>query len=411
MPTRVDFKTAYALYRTTKDIGKVLEWLSRQQDSGMGYQSNKNNSTTTLGSGGTFTGESELNPDPDVMCSCFSDTDGTLYFDFSVNGTDWRTFPSSGFSVSAGIHEFHTAVKGPRYFRVRFVNGTTAQSTFQLYTYFGEYRAPNSPVNQTIGLDSDSTLVRTMDFQDEVRRGKRTGIIGWTKFAYRSGLTAANGEETVWATTGNYTVPTSASTMTISYDGTGGGSTDGAGTNGANALTIYYIDENGLPQTLTHTLGTDGSDVTTAQTLGINRVAVSASGSGDCNASDITITATTGGAKLAFIPSQQSVTQQAIYHVGSNHDAVAKFLYLHVNKPSGGNAKVQIKAYAHNRGVDTRYEVFRTTIDTTSQTTQTIIEPIGFNLSPTDVLYFVADTDTSNAEVVVRFSLNEYQRT
>jgi len=40
----------------------------------------------------------------------------------------------------------------------------------------------------------------------------------------------------------------------------------------------------------------------------------------------------------------------------------------------------------------------------------TIEDPVGFALSPTDVLYFVADTDTNNATVNLRFSLVEYKR-
>jgi hypothetical protein len=72
---------------------------------------------------------------------------------------------------------------------------------------------------------------------------------------------------------------------------------------------------------------------------------------------------------------------------------------------------VQIKGYVYNRNVDTRYEVFRTEIDTTAELIGYINEPIGFNLSPTDVLYFVADTDSNNANVKLRFSLNQYQNT
>ena len=52
-----------------------------------------------LAADATFTGEWEKNDYPDVMVSCFSDTAGTLYFDFSVDGTNARTFPSSGFAV------------------------------------------------------------------------------------------------------------------------------------------------------------------------------------------------------------------------------------------------------------------------------------------------------------------------
>jgi hypothetical protein len=127
-----------------------------------GFQSTNNTTTTPLGSGATYTGTSEQNNHADVMCSCYSDTAGTLYFDFSVNGSDWRTFPPAGFDVAAGIHEFHTAVKGPRHFRVRFVNSASVQSTFQLYTYFGHFRQGNAPINFSIADDADATIVKSV---------------------------------------------------------------------------------------------------------------------------------------------------------------------------------------------------------------------------------------------------------
>lgn len=35
--------------------------------------------------------------------------------------------------------------------------------------------------------------------------------------------------------------------------------------------------------------------------------------------------------------------------------------------------------------------------------------PVGIRLTPADVFYFVADTDTNNAEIAIRFSLLEYK--
>ena len=374
-----------------------------------GIVSSGNSSTSALGSGATFTGTWEENNYPGVMVSCQTDNDGTLYFDFSPDGTNVNTFPTNGFKVSSGIHEFHTAVKGPRYFRVRLVNDSGAQSYLRLYTYYGVFDNPNAPLNQSIGLDSDGISTRPSLFQDEVRIGRRSGITGWNKFGYRTNLTATNGDETVWATSGNFTPLTTASTFTIAYDGTAGGSTDGAGTTGATALAFYYIDSSGLPAVATHTLETDGSDVTAFTGLGINRIAVSATGTNDVNASDITITATTGGTTQAFIPAGGGVTQQAIFFVGSNHTAVIKNIFLNVAKPSGGNAKVIIKGWAYNRGVDSLFELFRTGVNTATEQTVQINDDVGFVLNATDVFYFTADTDTNAADVNIRFSLREYQ--
>ena len=100
------------------------------------HADSNNTSTTPLASGATYTGTGTLNNQPDVMVSLQTDNTGTLYFDFSNDGTNWTVFPVNGFEVASGVHEFHVAVKGPRYFRVRLVNDTGAQSYLRLYTYY-----------------------------------------------------------------------------------------------------------------------------------------------------------------------------------------------------------------------------------------------------------------------------------
>lgn len=87
---------------------------------------------------GIFIGASQKNTQPEVMTSLKSDTAGTLYYDFSNDNSNWDTFPVTGFTVTANVHEFHTAIKGIRYFRTRFENGSSSATTsFRVYTYFG----------------------------------------------------------------------------------------------------------------------------------------------------------------------------------------------------------------------------------------------------------------------------------
>jgi hypothetical protein len=112
---------------------------------------------------GVYLGTSELSNAPDVSASAKSSTAGTLYFDFSDDDTLWDTYPVTGFNVAANNHEYHTAVKNPRYFRVRFENGSVAKTTaFRLYTYFGDFKQGNLPLNQSISSDQDSIIVRSV---------------------------------------------------------------------------------------------------------------------------------------------------------------------------------------------------------------------------------------------------------
>lgn len=125
-------------------------------------QSTGNTTTTPVANPSTFTGTGELNEYPDVMVSFQADDTGTLYFDFSVDGSNWSTFPVNGFTVASGIHEFHTASKGPRYFRVRWAPAGTATYT-RLYTYYGTFsKLPNAPLNQAISNDADSIITTSV---------------------------------------------------------------------------------------------------------------------------------------------------------------------------------------------------------------------------------------------------------
>ena len=254
------------------------------------------------------------------------------------------------------------------------------------------------------------TVKPVTDFQDQVSLGNISGVTAWNKFGYRSNLQAATGEQLITAG-GISTAPTilsSASTFTIAYDGTGGGSTDGASTDGARTITFYYLDSNGEDAVATHVLETDGSDVTSFTGLGINRAVVSSSGSGQTNASDITITATTGGSEQAFIPAGQSVTQQLWFHVATNRVGLIKNVFLAANKLSGSSPKVIFKIYVFSRTVSTIFEIFRFTMDTATTNELLLQDAVNFRLNSGDVAYVVGDTDTNNTLVEGRFSLDTY---
>lgn len=129
-----------------------------------GEVSTDNSTTTPLGSGATFTGTGEQNQYPHLGVMVKTDNTGTLFFDFSNDGTNWdSTFPPTGFSVAANVAEFHTAVKLGRYFRVRFVNDTGAQTFLRLTTYYGENFVPSvAPIGFTIADDADALITKSV---------------------------------------------------------------------------------------------------------------------------------------------------------------------------------------------------------------------------------------------------------
>ena len=369
-----------------------------------------NNSVSPFGVSETFTGVGEFIGFSDVMVTCKADKSGTLYFDFSDTGIfsgEQSSFPPNGFVVSANIYEFHTAVKGPRYFRVRFVNDVVAQTSFRLSTYFGNFKQGNLPLNASKAIDADAIIVRPTSPQDEITRGLDSAATSWNKFAYRDNSVAASGEQIIWAATSDsFTVMESANNFKILYSN----SADGASsTGGAKSLIFYYLNSNQLPAISIHSMGSSGTDVTSFTGVGINRIAVYSSGTLKSNSSDIYTYDSGGGSLQAVVPAGGSVTQQAIFHVASNHTAVTKLLYIHANKLSGSNPKVEFKGISYSRVTKTNYEIFRHTLDTSVENSLVLTDPVNFPLGAGDVLFVTMDTNTNDAESSCRFSLNLYR--
>ena len=132
---------------------------------GFGDLSTSNNSTTPLAAGDTFTGTAEQNNFPDVYISCITDQAGTLFFDFSNDGTNWNVFPPAGFTLVAGVTEAHKALKAGRYFRARVTNTSGSNQTYlRLYTYFGQFDQLTSPLNFAPSGDSDAVTSKSVLF-------------------------------------------------------------------------------------------------------------------------------------------------------------------------------------------------------------------------------------------------------
>ena len=110
----------------------------------------------------TYTGSGEENDYAYVGANLQVDEAGTLYFDFSQDGANWSSYPVAGFTIASGINEVHTAWKGGRYMRPRFV-GSGGRSFFRLETYYSNTALPlSAPLNQTIGDDQDASIVRAV---------------------------------------------------------------------------------------------------------------------------------------------------------------------------------------------------------------------------------------------------------
>jgi hypothetical protein len=148
-----------------------------------------NNYTGSFTSGSAWSGSAELNTYQDVMVVLKTDVSGTLYLDFSPDGTNWDSTINA--TINANAPEFHTALKGPRYYRTRYVNGNDVPSFFRLYTYYGQFRQGNLPLNSTVRNDSDAIVVRAVNLGEDPNGNyineKTDGMVFMTTSSLSSG--------------------------------------------------------------------------------------------------------------------------------------------------------------------------------------------------------------------------------
>ena len=106
---------------SSMDKGKILNFLE---------------TTTALGASATYTGNTlNLGSNPyysKVRFLVFADQAGTLYLDQSRDGSTWRTTNAQAVSANTSYTlEYNISAQ---YIRVRYVNGATAQGSFELQT-------------------------------------------------------------------------------------------------------------------------------------------------------------------------------------------------------------------------------------------------------------------------------------
>lgn len=316
-------------------------------------QSTSNNSTTPLAGAGTFTGTGEQNSFPSVGVTCKTDADGTIYFDFSPDGTNWdSTFPVNGFAVSAGVNEFHTAEKLGRYHRTRFVNGSSAQSYLRLYTYYGAFNQGNLPIGATISADADARVVRSVSSELDLAFGRFSGLEENTKFGMVLGIDAADNAVDIWdfasdalsTRTDTKTFPTSAATLYAASD---------SAADTSKQFTASVILSDGTRSDVTWT--TDATDGRTAVSLGVSGLdvnTVTLSGSSQTHAGNIYVQQGSGFTAgvpntpanvLAFVRAGYGRTQQATYTVPAGYQIRIKRVILTIARASGAAGSAQIE--------------------------------------------------------------------
>lgn len=276
-----------------------------------------NSTTTPLSGGATFTGTAAQNDSPDIMVTCKTDAAGTLYVDLSADGVNYDT--QIPYTVAASSGEFHIVVKGPRYHRVRFVNGSDAQTYLRLATYTGTFRQANSGLASTVQHDADAITVRAITEERFIAEGRYEGRYIVQKFGRNSDV---DGAEDIWNGGGTYAgFPVITDSVGKSFEVFSSSTDDATGGTGARTMRALYLDGAGNLQSIDHAI-----NGTTPVTLGVSgwrlQVAyVLTAGSVGTNVGNITyrhVSPDTANI-FAFVPASFGRTRIAAYTVPAGY--------------------------------------------------------------------------------------------
>jgi hypothetical protein len=252
------------------------------------------------------------------------------------------------------------------------------------------------------GTSSVPFLAIPANYIYQVALGNIDGAAAWHKFGYNSDVDTA-AEEVIASFGGSINIMTSADTLDVVSDDANDTS---AGT-GAQSVLITGIDENHAYQIEVVTMNGVTPVTTTNSWLGVNRVVVLSSGSGNVNAGNITVDDNGGTVGVqAYIPAGDSTTQQMIFHTEISKTFLMSSIVINALKLSGGGGspRITVKGFSYSRVTETTYEVFRKNIDTSLENTLFINFDVPLVFTGREVIYFTATTDVNNTEVSGRFT-------
>jgi hypothetical protein len=133
-----------------------------------------------------------------------TDQNGTLYIEFSPDGTNWDS--SLSFSVAADSREVHRFTVTNQYLRVRFTNTSASPQTyFRLQTLLGSYQSLTSALNSTVQQDADTLVVRPLDFNLMVAQSQYQNHQNTIKDGINTDISTATVPEDMWSVGGAYT--------------------------------------------------------------------------------------------------------------------------------------------------------------------------------------------------------------
>lgn len=301
-----------------------------------------NSTITPLAGGATFTGTYHfVERYSSISIIGDSDVAGTLYADFSTDGTlaSRAIQLSSGTTADYGIHSL---IPVSSYFRIRVVNGAAAQATISVQTIYNEtsrIALPTSRLGQTIGQYSDVQNTRVAnDYRLDTARGSITGRSSVHISGDNPAVAASSTEDICFNGTIVYlTAATTFEIISTDADDTAAGS-------GCQSVRIYGLDENwALANELVVTAGAADSIATTTTFIRVFKAVCVENGTyGGSNQGAITIK-TSADVVHMVIGTGDGVTHCGVYSIPAGMTGYITQIESHVDAAKAADVELYVR--------------------------------------------------------------------
>ena len=286
----------------------------------------QSSTSTPLGISGTWSGQAtDVSRYGTITTFVDTDVDGALHVEFSSDGVNWDRHKDLDVEVASQTGFVSSFSVIAAYFRIRYVNGVTAQAHLRVQTLLHEDKSniiSTSP-NQTIGHSDTVILQRSAnDFSLDVQRGLDRDKETVHKFGYNEAVPNGTYAD-IWSygvTDASYNWATTDETFRVKA---GGNANDTSAGTGARTIHIAYLDGNGIETHEDLTLaGASASAVTSSTGRRVLRSYVKTTGTIlSSNTGDILIENSSTGLIVATIDAGVGQTEMSMYTVPANHTA------------------------------------------------------------------------------------------
>lgn len=366
------------------------------------FSDSDNSTTANISNGGTFTGQwTQVDVGSRLIVAAKADQNLTIQIQYSPDGTNADS-TITRYYRTAQIEPPHIFINARPYYRIVVTNNSGSDTTtIRVNAYISqESGILNIPIDATMSQDYDSISVRPSDFTSEVALGRRQGWSLWNKFGFNEAV--SNSDEVIASWGGTFQYLTAGETISIVSTSTA----DTLLGTGAQQLIIYGVDSNW--DDVIEVIDMDGTTpvVTTSSWIGINRMSIYAAGTGLKNAGAITVTASSSGYTMGQMPVGLGTSQQSVFYVARNKQALATWLYFNALKDSGGgNPEITFKGFVYSDVSGAEYEVYRDALDTQVDNRINLNPSEPFVIGEKSILWFTANSSTGTSVVRSRVSL------